>query len=205
MRAPGRACVCVFFLQPVWNHKRGRAGECRGSSASVINVAVGRSLVARDISVRRCAWEALLMNGQLGADSSSSVADWSLFNGTPVSLIKRKMNHRYSGPRGAAAAADFNCNWVCSSSSSGSVCVSLCVSVCYSFGGSGGLQRSVGSAKPTFWSGLWVFFCSVFHVDPLDTGDSLVTRWRSFRLLWWMFFFVSFFSLLLFQRRLICY
>lgn len=52
----------------------------------------------RDISAPRSTWEGFLMDGQLEADFSSLVADWSLFNGTPVSLIKRKMNHRYSGP-----------------------------------------------------------------------------------------------------------
>lgn len=61
------------------------------------------------------------MNGQLEADSSSLVADWSLFNGTLLPLIKRKMNHRYSGPW-RAQRWEFKCNWQCGSTAGLELC-----------------------------------------------------------------------------------
>lgn len=86
------------------------------------------SVVMDDISAPWSTWEGFLMNGQLEADSSSLVADWSLFNGTPVSLIKRKMNHRYSSPQEHRAQNLIVIGCVAArGGAAASVCLGMCV------------------------------------------------------------------------------
>lgn len=102
------------------------------------------------------------MNGQLGADSSSLVADWSLFNGTPVSLIKRKMNHRYPGLEEHWAQ---NLTVIWCSSAPGSR-----LRVCESVRVNSGQSRSYSDARGCFSEALyvicWMCACSslVFYL-----------------------------------------
>lgn len=122
------------------------------------------SVVMDDISAQWSTWEGFLMNGQLEADSSSLVADWSLFNGTPVSLIKRKMNHRYSSPQEHRAQ-----NLIvigCVAALDGCSCICVFRNVCE--------QRSVAVRL----RGTWLRFC-VIYIDPLNphVSHAVAVRW----------------------------
>lgn len=135
------------------------------------------------ISGLRSTWASFfLMNGQLETDYSCLVADWSLFNGTPVSLIKHKMNHRYPGPEEHPAQNLIVIGCVAAFR------VKLCVCVREHFCGKGGQPQSYSAAhgclrhyihysQVTCVCGIGCVFCNIC-ADLLVDFNHIICVWQ---------------------------